>query len=83
MKGFLQVPVAMADRKRWSLQCPSAFPANADAIGSKEAPAMFQWMVDQLLEGLNDFASAYVDDVIVYSLSWKDHLCHLCQELMS
>ena len=34
-------------------------------------------MVDKLLNGMSDFASAYIDDVIVFSKNWKDHLLHL------
>jgi len=31
------------------------------------APATFQRMVDRLLDGLSDFAGAYLDDIIIFS----------------
>ena len=34
-------------------------------------------MVDKLLNGLNEFAGAYINDVIVFSKTWSDHLHHL------
>ena len=38
-------------------------------------------MIDRLLDGMNDFASAYIDDIIVFSGTWGDHLHHLRQVL--
>lgn len=47
------------------------------------APATFQRMVDKLLNGMQDYAGAYIDDVVVYSESWKDQLRHLREVLES
>ena len=35
-----------------------------------------QWMIDQVIRGMHmhKFASAYLDDLIVFSSTWKDHL---------
>ncbi|XP_053573528.1 40S ribosomal protein S6-like [Bombina bombina] len=38
----------------------------------KNAPATFQRMVDQLLDGLPDYACAYLDDIMIYSDTWED-----------
>ena len=38
-------------------------------------------MVDRLLNGLNDFAGAYIDHVIIFSRNFHDHLSHLHQVL--
>ena len=38
-------------------------------------------MVDKLLQGLEGLNSAYMDDVIVFSTSWGDHLHHLSSVL--
>ena len=43
-------------------------------FGLQGAPATFQRMVDRLLDG---FASAYIDDVIIFRTNWSDHLTHL------
>ena len=37
----------------------------------------FQRMVDRLLDGLGDFASVHVDDIIIYICSWNDHPHHI------
>ena len=46
-------------------------------FGLQGAGATFQRMVDQILRGAHDFASAYMDDIGVCSYTWSDHLNHL------
>ena len=48
-------------------------------FGLKGAPATFQRLMDTVLQGLDNFAAAYLDDVIIHSNSWSDHLSHLQQ----
>ena len=38
-------------------------------------------MMDQTLRGLNDFVGVYLDDIVIHSLTWKEHLVHLQQVL--
>ena len=35
--------------------------------------------MDTVLQGLDSFAAAFLDDVIIHSNSWSDHLSHLQQ----
>ena len=46
-------------------------------FGLSGAPATFQRMMDQNLRGLGNFVGVYLDDVIVYSSEWTEHLSHL------
>ena len=39
--------------------------------------ATFQRMKDNLLRGLEDSSAAYIDDVVVHSVTWADHLSAL------
>ena len=53
-------------------------------FGLQWAPATFQRMMDRLLDGCCHFASAYLDDLVIFSSSWPEHLQHLravCQRL--
>ena len=34
-------------------------------------------MMDQVIRGMHKFASAYFDDLIIFSTTWEDHLTHL------
>ena len=51
-------------------------------FGLKNAPAAFQRLMQKALEGLNaeerhDYVSVYIDDELVFSPSWQDHIRHL------
>ena len=48
-------------------------------FGIKGAPKTFQTLMSQevLTEYLNDFCIVYLDDIIIYSRSWQQHLRHL------
>ena len=77
-KGYWQVPVAAGDREKTAFTTPfGLFQFTRMPFGLQGAPATFQRMVDRVLNGLNDFSSAYIDDVIVFSRTWDEHLGHL------
>ena len=42
-------------------------------FGMENSPATFQRLVNKVICGL-DCCDAYIDDVIIYSDSWSDHL---------
>ena len=46
-------------------------------FGLKGAPATFQRLVNRVLRGLEESSGAYVDDIIVFSTLWVDHIRHL------
>jgi len=41
-------------------------------FGLSGAPATFQRMMDQLTNGMEGFAAAYLDGLIVYSNTWEE-----------
>ena len=45
-------------------------------FGLAQAPAYFQLLMNQVLEGLN-FMMTYLDDIIIFSNSEEEHLIHL------
>ena len=48
-------------------------------FGLKNAPATFSRLVAKLLQGLEMFCSAYLDDIIIFSDTWDEHLYHIKQ----
>lgn len=46
-------------------------------FGLHGAPETFQHRIDQILDDCEDCSSAYLDDVVIYSNTWEDHLQHL------
>lgn len=45
------------------------------------AAMSFQCLTDKTLQGLQDCAVAYIDDILIFNNTWKDHLPHLCHVL--
>ena len=46
-------------------------------FGLSNALYVFQELMLVVLQGLGDFAIAYLDDILVFSLTLEDHLQHL------
>ena len=58
------------------------FEFNVMPFGLRNAPAIFQRLMQKVLAGLNPdghspFVSVYLDDIIVFSETFEDHLVHL------
>ena len=77
-RGYWQVPVSGPDQHKTAFVTPyGLYQFKRMPFGLKGAPATFQRLMDQVLRGLSSFAAAYLDDVIVFSTTWEEHLPHL------
>ena len=47
-------------------------------FGMKNSPATFQRLINQVISGLTG-CDAYIDDVIVYSETWSEHVQIMCK----
>ena len=75
--GYWQVPVRKEDQPKTAFTTPyGLFQFRVMPFGLQGAPATFQRMMDCLLDSIN-YAAAYLDDVIIYSNSWSEHLRHV------
>ena len=45
------------------------------------APATFHRMMDRILQGTEEFAAALMDDIIMFSETWDEHLEHVREVL--
>lgn len=82
--GYYHIKIAEKDRYKTAFCTESGkYEWNAMPFGLKNAPAIFQRAVHQLLmkHGLTEFASNYLDDIIIFSKTFEDHLDHLKQVL--
>ena len=50
-------------------------------FGLKNAPAVFQALMEKVLASCKGFARVYIDDVLVYSDSWEEHMNHITKVL--
>ena len=77
-KGYWQVPVAEEDRGKTAFTTPfDLFQFRRMPFSLQGTPVTFQRMMDHLLEGLREFAGAYLDNFVIFSRSWEEHLEHL------
>ena len=70
--------MAVKDKPKTAIATPfGLYQFKCMPFGLQGAPATFQRMMDALLDGLRDYASAYLDDLVIFSRTWKEHLTHL------
>jgi hypothetical protein len=85
-KGYWQVPLAPEDRHKTTFATPDGHPGFQYVrlpFGLHRASATFQRLMDTLLRPHQAFAAAYIDDVVIHSEDWEDHLHQLYSVLAS
>ncbi len=74
-KGYWQVPLSEDAKPKTAFSTPSGhWQYRTLPFGLHGAPATFQRMMDILLRPHQSYAAAYLDDVIIHSEAWEDHL---------
>ena len=78
-QGYLQIPLAEESKEKSAfISSEGLYEYNRLPFGLKTAPGLFQEQMNGVLKGYrNKFAMAYLDDVIIYSRTFEDHLKHL------
>ena len=74
-RGYWQLPVAPSDQHKTAFATPFGlyqFKVVASVLNG--APAPFQWMMDRVIDGQREFAAPYLDDLVVFSTTWEEHL---------
>ena len=81
-KGYYQVPLKTEDQEKTAFTTPlGKFQFRQMPFGLKGAPSTFQRLMDTVLTPCHQFAGSYIDDIIIYSESWEEHLIHLKEVL--
>lgn len=81
-KGYWKMPMAEEDQHKTAFVTPMGqYQFRVMPFGLSGAPASFQRMIDQLVDGLEDYSAAYLDDLVIFSNTWEDHLEHLTDVL--
>ena len=81
-KGYWQIPVDEGSKDKTAFTTPfGLYEFNVMPFGLHSAPATFQRMINHVLRDCWSFARAYIDDIVIFSSSWEEHLDHLCKVL--
>ena len=79
LKGFWQVPLTERAKEISVFVTPDGlFQYKVMPFGMKNSPATFQRLINQVISGLTG-CDAYIDDVIVYSETWSEHVEIMCK----
>lgn len=74
LKGYWQVPLTKRAQEIAAFITPSGlFSYTVMPFGLRNAPATFQRLMNRVVSGLEGCA-VYLDDVVVYSDSWEEHV---------
>jgi len=76
--GFWQIPINPADIEKTAFSTARGhyeFPVMP--FGLTNAPATFQRFMDIVLRELKEFCLVYIDDIIIFSRTYDEHMQHL------
>ena len=77
-KGFYQVELTEQAKQITAFTCHrGAFYFTRMPFGVKNAPACFQALMQRVLGTVKSFATPYMDDVVIFSETWDDHVKHI------
>ena len=77
-KGFYQVPLGIDVQAKTAFCSPwGKYHFTRMPFGLRNAPAAFQRGMDEVLGEQGEWCSTYIDDVVVYSNVWEDHVIHV------
>lgn len=67
--GYWQLKLSEETKPLTAFSCPpqKQYEWNVMPFGLKQAPSIFQRFMDTVLEGLDQFALAYIDDILVFT----------------
>ena len=69
------MPVAAEEQHKTAFKTTfRLFESKVMPLGLSGAPAFFQRMMDQVINGPHDFVVYYIDDLVVFSVTWEEHL---------
>ncbi|CAF1438183.1 unnamed protein product [Rotaria sordida] len=80
--GFCQIPIKEQAKFKTAFITPDGlFEWNVLAQSLKNTPLSFQRVMTDILSTCRQFSLVYIDDIVVYSRSFEEHLNHLTQVL--
>ena len=77
--AFLQLPLHPNDREKTAFVTKQGlYEFTVLPFGLKNSPSIFQRLMHQVLEGLlGQICMVFLDDIVIFSSTWEEHLQHL------
>jgi hypothetical protein len=76
--GFYQIPIHKGDKEKTAFVTPfGLYQFNVLPMGLKNSPPTFQKVMTDTLQSCRNFSLVYLDDIIVFSKTYDEHLQHL------
>ena len=83
MKGYYQVPLSERAKAISAFVTPDGlFESEVMPFGMKNAASTFQRLMNMVIKGMKGFV-VYLDDVVIFSDTWEEHLVHLKKFFMA
>ena len=77
-KGYYQVPLSEKAKEKSAFCTPfGTYQFEVMPFGMQNSAATFMRLMNIVLKGADSFAKAYIDDVIIFSDTWQEHLKHI------
>jgi len=81
-KGYYQIAMVERDIPKTAFVCHRGrYEFLRMPFGVKNAPAVFQELMQNLFRDDSEYYSPYMDDVVIFSNSWSEHVEHIDQVL--
>ena len=77
--GYWQIEMKEEDKQKTAFTCSyGLYQFNVMPFGLKNAPPTFQRLMNELFRDyLDEFVVIYIDDILVFSKTFEDHMKHL------
>ena len=75
---FYQIPIREEDRDKTAFCSPHGkYRFTRMPFGLRNAPATFQRAMHNVLAGQDDYSDTYIDDILIFSRTWNEHVIHI------
>jgi hypothetical protein len=82
-RGYYQIRLSDAAKRYTVASTPfGLYRFNRMPFGLRNASSTFMRLMDRVLAGAESYARSYIDDVVIFSDTFQDHLLHLDDVLM-
>jgi len=77
-KGYYQILIEPKDQEKTVFVCHAGYyQFTRMHFGVWNAPSLFQKLMDKILKDVQGYSRAYMDDIVVFSSSWEEHISHV------